>query len=83
MYKRQVLLWLNTRVGLLIWAMTLAAVKVLPEPVTPSSVLCFDPRRIESTSCAIASGWSPVGLDVYKRQEIERPAQSARIEDGY
>ncbi|MDY5396117.1 MAG: hypothetical protein SPG46_01625 [Alistipes sp.] len=41
--------------------MTLATVKVFPEPVTPSSVLCFEPWRIAPTIWAMASGWSPVG----------------------
>jgi len=40
---------------------SLATVKVFPEPVTPSRVLCLEPCRIEPTSCAIASGWSPIG----------------------
>ena len=41
--------------------MTLAIVKVLPEPVTPSSVCFARPLRAPSTSCAIAWGWSPAG----------------------
>ena len=42
-------------------AITLAIVKVLPEPVTPSSVWKASPSRTPSTSLAIASGWSPDG----------------------
>jgi hypothetical protein len=43
------------------WAMTFAIVKVFPEPVTPSSVWCRWPARIDATSRSIACGWSPVG----------------------
>jgi hypothetical protein len=55
-------------------AMIFAIVKVLPDPVTPSSVWKSLPERIDSTSFAIAAGWSPVGeygewslkrLDIY------------------
>jgi len=42
-------------------AMTLAMVKVLPEPVTPSSTWLFSPSPAASTSSAIACGWSPAG----------------------
>src|SRR6188768_1175299 len=48
-------------VGLPICAMTLATVKVLPDPVMPSRVWKRSPRRNPSTSWRIASGWSPVG----------------------
>src|SRR5262245_31945753 len=48
-------------VGLPMSAMTLATVKVLPEPVIPSSVWKRSPRRNPSMSWRIASGWSPVG----------------------
>ena len=41
--------------------MTFAMVKVLPEPVTPSSVWYDSPSRMPSTSFSIASGWSPAG----------------------
>src|SRR5687767_11228425 len=41
--------------------MTLAMVKVLPEPVTPSSTCSLAPPRMPSTSCWMASGWSPSG----------------------
>jgi hypothetical protein len=37
-------------------------VKVLPEPVTPSSTWSRSPRSIPAISSAIASGWSPAGL---------------------
>ena len=49
-------------VGLLSAAMTLAMVKVLPEPVTPSKVSNWLPSLKPFTSCSIACGWSPVGL---------------------
>ena len=42
-------------------AITLAIVKVLPEPVTPSSVWNASPSSMPSTSCSIAVGWSPAG----------------------
>src|SRR3990167_6170377 len=42
-------------------AITLAMVKVLPEPVTPSRVWNTSPSFTPSTSCRIASGWSPAG----------------------
>ena len=41
--------------------MTFATVKVLPEPVTPSRVLCFEPCSMALTSWSMASGWSPMG----------------------
>src|SRR5438105_3152959 len=43
------------------WAMTLAIVKVLPEPVTPSKVWWGRPSPRPRTSCSIAAGWSPAG----------------------
>ena len=61
-------------VGLFSAAITLAIVNVLPEPVTPSSVLCLQPLRSASTSCAIASGWSPVGL--YSETSLKSMSQS-------
>ena len=36
-------------------------VKVLPEPVTPSSTWSRSPARMPAISCVIASGWSPAG----------------------
>ncbi len=36
-------------------------VKVLPEPVTPSSTWSRSPRATPSMSAAIACGWSPAG----------------------
>jgi hypothetical protein len=46
-----------------VWlAITLAMVKVLPEPVTPSSTWSFSPPDTPSMSWRIASGWSPAGL---------------------
>src|SRR5882672_2487633 len=41
--------------------MTFAIVKVLPDPVTPSSVWDARPSSMPSMSFAIASGWSPDG----------------------
>jgi hypothetical protein len=43
-------------------AMTLAMVKVLPEPVTPSSTWSRSPVFTPSISWRIASGWSPDGV---------------------
>ena len=43
--------------------MTLAIVKVLPEPVTPIKTWSLRPARIPSTRAAIACGWSPAGLN--------------------
>ena len=40
----------------------LAMVKVLPEPVTPNRVCAGVPLRTPSTSCAMAEGWSPIGV---------------------
>jgi hypothetical protein len=50
-----------TNAGLPYWAITFAMVKVLPEPVTPSSVWLGLPLRSPSTSFSIACGWSPAG----------------------
>src|SRR5688572_11931760 len=50
-----------SRAGLPSCAMTLATVKVLPDPVMASSVGKRSPRPDPSTSWRIASGWSPVG----------------------
>ena len=41
--------------------MTLAAVKVLPDPVTPRSVWKASPSFTPSISFSIARGWSPAG----------------------
>src|SRR5437763_2898385 len=57
-----VLLWLMTSVGFPYWAMTLAIVIVLPEPVTPSSAWKRSFRSSPAISSAIALGWSPAGL---------------------
>ena len=43
--------------------MTLAIVNVFPDPVTPRSVCAGKPSLIPCVSSAIASGWSPVGLN--------------------
>ena len=41
--------------------MTLAAVNVFPEPVTPRSVWKGTPDSKPWTSSSMACGWSPVG----------------------
>ena len=41
--------------------MTCAMVKVLPEPVTPSSTWSVSLLAEPSTSSAMAVGWSPAG----------------------
>src|SRR5690606_24502329 len=52
-------------------AMTFAIVNVLPEPVTPSSVWCLLFARRDSTSVAMACGWSPVGA--YSEASLNKP----------
>jgi hypothetical protein len=59
--RREVLFGANTIAGRPSRAITLAIVKVLPEPVTPSSVWKLRPSLTPSTSWAIAAGWSPAG----------------------
>ena len=44
------------RVGRSHCAITLAIVKVFPEPVTPIKVWCLFPALIDATNCAIACG---------------------------
>ena len=56
------LLCATTSVGLFNCSITLAIVKVLPEPVTPSSVSHWLPSLKPATNSAMACGWSPVGL---------------------
>ena len=51
-------------------AMTLAIVKVLPDPVTPKSVWCFMPAFRLRVSFSMASGWSPAGLNLDERVNI-------------
>ena len=41
--------------------MTEATVKVLPDPVTPRSAVWGRPAAIQSLSCSMAPGWSPLG----------------------
>ena len=60
-WAAKVLLWEMTNVGRLSLDMTLARVKVFPEPVTPRSVRYFFPEETDSTSCSMALGWSPQG----------------------
>ena len=59
--QAKVLLWLSINVGLPTFAITLAMVNVLPEPVTPSRTCAGTPSCTPSVSCLIACGWSPVG----------------------
>ena len=42
-------------------SMTLAMVKVLPEPVTPRRTCSFSPLSMPAAKAAMASGWSPEG----------------------
>jgi len=56
-----VLLGAKTIAGRPSRAITLAMVKVLPEPVTPSKVWNTSPSRTPSTSLSMAAGWSPAG----------------------
>ena len=50
--------------------------KVLPEPVTPSSVWCARPDWMPSMSAAIAAGWSPAGTVVRLQLEWSRFAHA-------
>ena len=50
------------RAGRWVCSMTLAMVKVLPEPVTPSRTWSRSPVAAVATSSAMAEGWSPAGL---------------------
>ena len=43
-WAARVLLWLITRAGFCVSLITLAAVKVLPDPVTPNSVCLGSPE---------------------------------------
>jgi hypothetical protein len=47
--------------GRCIASITWAMVKVLPEPVTPSSTWSRSPLRRPAIKSAIAVGWSPAG----------------------
>ena len=60
-WAARVLLWASTRVGFWTFSMTEAMVKVLPEPVTPSSVCSDRPFSMPCASFAMAWGWSPAG----------------------
>src|SRR5438093_6440433 len=51
-----------TNVGFWTRPITLASVKVLPDPVTPSNTWCGNPRSTLAASASIACGWSPAGL---------------------
>ena len=42
--------------------MTDATVNVLPDPVTPRSVVWGRPAEIQSASRPMAPGWSPFGV---------------------
>jgi hypothetical protein len=51
----------STMAGRCVSWMICAAVKVLPEPVTPSSTWSRSPAPMPATSSAMACGWSPAG----------------------
>src|SRR6266849_3206149 len=59
--RRQGLVGRKDRAGRCVASITLAMVKVLPEPVTPSSTWLRSWRRTPSTSSLMACGWSPLG----------------------
>jgi hypothetical protein len=61
-WAARVLLWQMMRTGRSQRWITLAIVKVLPEPVTPRRVWYRFPAAMDPTSFSIAWGWSPVGL---------------------
>jgi hypothetical protein len=50
-----------TRVGRWMFAITLAIVKVFPDPVTPSSTTWRRPSWTRRVRISIARGWSPRG----------------------
>ena len=58
----RVLLWANTSVGRWTCSMTLAIVKVLPDPVTPSKVCSSSPLSRPMDRASMAWGWSPAGV---------------------
>ena len=43
--------------------MTLARVKVFPDPVTPRRVWWGEPERMDFFRFKMAAGWSPAGLN--------------------
>ncbi len=55
------MLWASTRVGRWTFSMTLAMVKVLPEPVTPKRVCSERPFSTPAARASMAWGWSPEG----------------------
>ena len=62
--------------------MMLAIVKVLPVPVAPSKTWNFLPEKMPSLSLEIASGWSPVGLNletISKRRSFSIKTQQISI----
>ena len=61
-WAARVLLGARIRAGRWVCSMTLAMVKVLPEPVTPSSTWSRSPSAAWATSSAMAAGWSPAGV---------------------
>ena len=52
------------------FAITLAIVKVFPEPVTPIRVCSFLPSFIARVSFSMACGWSPAGLKALSNLNI-------------
>ena len=61
-WAARVLLWLRMRAGRWSFWMTLAMVKVFPEPVTPRRAMSLTPSARAVLSWLMASGWSPDGL---------------------
>ncbi|MCK7530630.1 MAG: hypothetical protein MZV63_06085 [Marinilabiliales bacterium] len=58
--------------------------KVLPEPVTPSSTWCRSPRSSPRVSSSIACGWSPAGrsgpceLEAFHARSMARGTEEGR-----
>src|SRR4051794_41204551 len=62
--------------GRCVASITFAIVKVLPEPVTPSSTCVRSWRFTPSTSSLIACGWSPFGSNGDRSEEHTSELQS-------
>src|SRR3974390_474377 len=59
--------------------MTLATVKVLPEPVTPKSTWWGCPALIPRSSCLMARGWSPLGRKSETNLKVSTIYKSYRL----
>src|ERR1700682_4724025 len=70
-WAASVLLGLSTSTGRCSCSTAQAMTLVLPLPVTPSSTCWLSPERTPSTSCSIASGWSPAGLKGASTRKVE------------